>query len=170
MTTSVRESEPRGTATSSRGDTAGQADARWSIGLTLAVSWLLLFVIATFAGAHRSWPAAFVQDLWRWLWEPQIGGMPPTPEGLPIAMAVVAAVAVQGWLAARLVLASSRFEREPSLEIGLAIVLMISILGFGAITCVALGRLGRIELLLFYVVMGGVIAWAWNRGVSGDTS
>jgi Dolichyl-phosphate-mannose-protein mannosyltransferase len=162
VTPSSGVSERHDPAMSSRRSPAPEPERGWSVGLTLAVSALVLFVIATFAVAHRAWPAAFVLDLARWLQAPETGGGPTTPTGLAIAIPVALLIAVQGWFAARLILATSRFERELSLEIGLAIVLGISLLGFGALTCVALGLLGRFELLAFYAVTGGVLAWAWK--------
>jgi Dolichyl-phosphate-mannose-protein mannosyltransferase len=142
--------------------TIAKSEAQWSIGLMLAVSALLLFVLVTFAVAHRTWPAAFVLDLGRWLHDPEIGGRPATPAGLAIAIPVLAAIAVEGWFASRLILSASRMERERWLELGLAIVLGISLLGLAALTGVALGALGRFELLAFYTVTGALLAWAWK--------
>jgi hypothetical protein len=161
--TSLRVSERPDAATSSGRDTAEGTEQRWSPGLTFAVSGLVVFTVASFAAAHRWWPVAYVQDLLRWLSDPHVGNAPPVPAGLVIAIPVMASVGVQGWLAARLVLASSRFQRERSLEIGLAIVLAISLLGLGALLCVALGRLGRLELLAFYAVTGAALGWLWSR-------
>ena len=135
---------------------------RWSTGLTWIVSLLVLFMIARFVVPLREWPLAFAQDVWRWVQGPQIGNSAPLPAGLAIATVLFVTVAVEGWFLARLLVAGSALARERSLEIGLAIVLAISILGFGGLACVAIGRLGRLELATVYAITGGALALAWR--------
>ena len=143
------------------------------MGLIFAVSLLLLFVIWRSVGPRWAWFGAFAGDLWQWILEPEIADGWSMPAGLAIAVPVATAITFQGWLATRLLLSGSYLNGERWIELGLTITIAISLLGFGGVLCVVLGRLGRLELLMFYAVTGAALAWAWwrlgARQASSDT-
>lgn len=130
----------------------------------LVVSGIFLFMIAPFALSHRSWEIAFLEDAWRWLRDPTVAGGWHTPTGWFVAIPLMGAMGLEGWSAARLLLSRSSLQGEPLLELGLTLVMSISIAGFGSLICVTVGELGRPQLLGFYGLTGSVLAWmTWRR-------
>ncbi|HYG73378.1 MAG TPA: hypothetical protein VEC15_13985, partial [Actinomycetota bacterium] len=126
----------------------------WSPLLTIAVSAIVIFLLGIFVSSRLAWPVAFARSALRLVTEPSIGGLWQVPSGLAIALPVLAIVAVQGWLAAKLLLAGSDLERDLALVSGLAITIAISILGLGGTLALVAGRLARLELLVVYAATG----------------
>lgn len=141
----------------------GETDDEWHPLLTIAVSVIVVALLALFVSANLIWPVAFARSLVRWVRDPSVGGLWRSPAGLAIAVPVLAGLAVEGWLAARLLLAGSDLERDLAVVSGLAITLAISILGFGGTVAVVVGRLSRPELVGFLAAVGVVLALLTRR-------
>jgi 4-amino-4-deoxy-L-arabinose transferase-like glycosyltransferase len=143
--------------TPEKGDANAPADQRpeWSPLIVLAISAVVLFIVARFFGSNWGWLRPFLRDLYRWIGHPSIGGNWTGPAGpLPRALAVVALGAGLGWQAARVLVRQMDLAGERSLFAGFAIVLGIGLLGFGGMLGVVLGALSTPALLVCYLALG----------------
>ncbi|MDP9301565.1 MAG: glycosyltransferase family 39 protein [Actinomycetota bacterium] len=139
------------------GDVNAPVDQRpeWSPLLVLAISAVVLFVVARFFGSNWGWFRPFLRDLDRWTGHPSIGGIWTGPAGpLPRALAVVALGAGLGWEAARVLVRWMDLAGERMLVAGIAIVLGIGVLGYGGMLGVVLGALSAPVLLVCFMALG----------------